>query len=749
MFSFTPVANEVGSYEFNVCGTIASGASNCQIFVIDVADNYSATNLLASWDVMFSDLKSMLSGTFSQLKNLVNAGASSNLAVAASSYAVPVVGGSGTLASPLNLNLNGNRGLAQSQTLDAGTAFNSQTSLTFEQWINPTAPTNGSAMIVSNANATSGLQVRQSYIGDGTIQASVGTPYTAAVLNNSPIAYYRLDETTGSTVAKDSSGLGNNGTYTGTAQITYGVTGPLSNDSNNKGISVNNSGGVYGVVKSPALTMTANAGFSIELWVNATGNANGTLFNISNEGGANPYYWLYFAGSTLVRIELGGGGTYVSGGSSTLSNAAGTWHHVVFTETYASNTAVIYWDGVIVYNNTLGTSYKPSAENIYFGSYQGGGSAPDSIVGSLDDIAVYNTVLQQADVTAHFSAKAIPTCVSAHPLLASAWSHLAAFFDNTSGTLGIFLNGVSECSLGTAGGILGGSTNHLFYGSDQAYGNIWDGKISEARVNNNTGLTNVKNAITGNFSATKDRYSFSNTPATISNLQAWFKADSLALSDGAAVGTWTESSPNAYAATQAVAGQKPIYKANIVNGLPVVRFSSASSQYLDLGTVLGKPANFTTFAVYQTTDASTRQDAFGSIDSSYTGAKGWGLLDLNNSAAGCLAHGWASDGTNSAWPRALSAITANTFYYTASAYVSGGTSSVPYINGVTPAYTVAGGTTPASNSGTAYSFSLGRAGAYNGNYFSGDLAEVIIYNKALSNAERAQVEAYLKNKYGL
>jgi hypothetical protein len=34
------------------------------------------------------------------------------------------------------------------------------------------------------------------------------------------------------------------------------------------------------------------------------------------------------------------------------------------------------------------------------------------------------------------------------------------------------------------------------------------------------------------------------------------------------------------------------------------------------------------------------------------------------------------------------------------------------------------------------------------NFFPGDIAEIIVYKRALSDTERASVEAYLKAKYG-
>src|SRR5262245_37146172 len=58
------------------------------------------------------------------------------------------------------------------------------------------------------------------------------------------------------------------------------------------------------------------------------------------------------------------------------------------------------------------------------------------------------------------------------------------------------------------------------------------------------------------------------TPDQITGLVGWWKADSLALSDGAAVTSWSDSSGTGNTATQATGGVQPIYKTNILNGKP-------------------------------------------------------------------------------------------------------------------------------------------------------------------------------------
>ncbi len=59
-------------------------------------------------------------------------------------------------------------------------------------------------------------------------------------------------------------------------------------------------------------------------------------------------------------------------------------------------------------------------------------------------------------------------------------------------------------------------------------------------------------------------------PTDVAGLKLWVKADSLALNDGDPVGTWADQSGNGNDLVQATAAKKPTYKANILNGLPVV-----------------------------------------------------------------------------------------------------------------------------------------------------------------------------------
>src|ERR1700752_640719 len=60
------------------------------------------------------------------------------------------------------------------------------------------------------------------------------------------------------------------------------------------------------------------------------------------------------------------------------------------------------------------------------------------------------------------------------------------------------------------------------------------------------------------------------------NLFLWLAAGNLTLSDGQAVTTWPDVSGTSNNATEST--HSPIFKTNIINGLPVVRFDGVSSK---------------------------------------------------------------------------------------------------------------------------------------------------------------------------
>lgn len=185
---------------------------------------------------------------------------------------------------------------------------------------------------------------------------------------------------------------------------------------------------------------------------------------------------------------------------------------------------------------------------------------------------------------------------------------------------------------------------------EDTYGNVrtlvtptWSATVGS--IDTNGLFTAPATVTTGSVSATVGAVSDSSavtieaapgvfSPSDISGMVAWYKADSLALSDGDAVGSWADSSPNGNHVTQATAGKKPTFKTNILNGKPVVRFDG--EDFLQIATLSPSVSQPTTIycvakdrtginirIVYDGIDSSHRQNmAFiGNTLSAYAGTQ--------------------------------------------------------------------------------------------------------------------------------
>jgi hypothetical protein len=75
------------------------------------------------------------------------------------------------------------------------------------------------------------------------------------------------------------------------------------------------------------------------------------------------------------------------------------------------------------------------------------------------------------------------------------------------------------------------------------------------------------------------------SPASIAGLERQFDAAQISgvSVDATPVASWTDLSGNAAHATQAVGAAQPLYKTNIINGLPVVRFDGVDDRLQSIG----------------------------------------------------------------------------------------------------------------------------------------------------------------------
>jgi RHS repeat-associated protein len=233
-----------------------------------------------------------------------------------------------------------------------------------------------------------------------------GTPYAGAVLADTPLEYYRLGDS-GGTVAADSSGNAQLGTYSGS--YTLGATGALTNDSD-KAVALNNGGQV--IAPDSPLPM-GNSARTIEAWVNTTTTGTQAVAGYGT-GATHGLFDLRLNGSNQVGVVSFNDDRYFTVGYSVTN---GQWHQLVAT--YDGATLIMYVDGQQVgqttsFAGTLGTQSNGSGLVIGKDSW----ACCDWFNGTVDDVSIYGSALSPARVLAHFAASgnarpAAPTGVTA------------------------------------------------------------------------------------------------------------------------------------------------------------------------------------------------------------------------------------------------------------------------------------------------------------------------------------------------
>lgn len=219
--------------------------------------------------------------------------------------------------------------------------------------------------------------------------------YYDRVLQDSPVAYYRLGEQSG-TGAADSVGT-NEGNFFGTG-FTLAVAGALNGD-NDTAVSFTNACIRAGDVLD---FNQVGSAFSIEAWVKPT-DTNGTRviagkFNSASTA-ANGYK-LQLIGTNKIRFVSTAGGQYIDT-ANTIS--ATVFTHVVGT--HDGTTARIYVDGVQAAEGTLPLPPDTGVAFTVGCDYDTVGGNNNLFVGVIDEVAVFAKALSAATISQHFQAR--------------------------------------------------------------------------------------------------------------------------------------------------------------------------------------------------------------------------------------------------------------------------------------------------------------------------------------------------------
>ena len=241
------------------------------------------------------------------------------------------------------------------------------------------------------ASSAQSAQPRHTSSSGGTASTSPQS-YASSVLAGSPLVYYRLDETSGATAA-DSSGNGNNGTYTSSG-VTYGASGALLNDSNT---AVGLAGSAE--ISDTSLPVSAGQAYTMEFWfqVSSSQYSSGTLDLGASPGGT---LQLTNGGTTLMTEWVPDHNNKPAFGLPYAVND-GTWHlfDVEYDAPFGSGCTVLL-DGSVVGSesgsNTCGVSNGPG---LIIGAFGDG----NPTAGAFDEVAVYPTLLPGTRVAAHWT----------------------------------------------------------------------------------------------------------------------------------------------------------------------------------------------------------------------------------------------------------------------------------------------------------------------------------------------------------
>ena len=250
------------------------------------------------------------------------------------------------------------------------------------------------------------------------------TGYGKVVAADKPIAYWLLDEANGAATATDAVGSFDGAYNAGNGTITYGVPTGIPNDTDP---AITIAGGA--TVSIPyAIELNSPNAFSVEGWFNAASLATSSadyrtpISSMSNPYGEGPTGWLVYqtAGNNWAWWVYHG---YWANAQFTDGDAVipGQWYHLAMT--YDGANFTFYVNGAAKASGTdsafVQNGNVPAAGAAFYNyNYNTGaglptGSSPlvlgwrsdsgfNPFLGSIDDVAVYNTALSPQQVRNHY-----------------------------------------------------------------------------------------------------------------------------------------------------------------------------------------------------------------------------------------------------------------------------------------------------------------------------------------------------------
>ncbi|MFN0135624.1 MAG: PKD domain-containing protein [Phycisphaerae bacterium] len=467
----------------------------------------------------------------------------------------------------------------------------------------------------------------------------------------------------------------------------------------------------YAVVPdSPSLRITNE--LTIQVWVkmhafsDISGYATGLVHKDSQASGDRSYS-LAVSPDGFVDFFVCGDGTDSTGARqrSAVQLRLGEFEHIACVyKGGAEPTLSVYVNGVLLHgehyyaSGSIPASIHAGTQPVFFGGYVAGFHPyPKPLSGEIDEVAIFSGALGAEEIVGAFAAGNAGMCKS---------------FDSDG-------DSVSDAS----------DNCPNLANSDQA----------------DTNSDGIGDACDCNGNGEIDAGELSPALSAPNGLTLWLRADSLTtVSSGSTVAAWADDSNSAIALNSENEDNQPTLYASVLNGRPVVRFDGDDflrSTPLPLSSLTGSDEVSVFVVAAPTLDGDCRS-IFGWVHENER--------FLIHEVCECglhFQHGDPSIGGQVTWTRPVPWV--GSFHVmrlvrdgiVAEASVDGEVLSYSCIEDYPPLFS----TLPDISAHAPFEVGVDVFG----NYFFGDLAELLVFDRALTESERNHVEGYLCAKYGL
>jgi hypothetical protein len=243
--------------------------------------------------------------------------------------------------------------------------------------------------------------------------------------------------------------------------------------------------------------------------------------------------------------------------------------------------------------------------------------------------------------------------------------------------------------------------------------------------------------------STITRASFS--PANLSGLSIWLKADAGVTTSGSNVTAWADQSGNG---NNAVGSDTlPTLQSNAINGYPAIRFNNTQLDEEPLVSkfIISNNFNLKNSSVFVVVkqlnldNAFARMLSFPGSNNDYDSDDGLALV-FNNTVPQLQVE---SNSNNAV----IENLVANNVFASVSYKIDNSGNISVFYNGASEGTAQNANMTSQNSGGSLYIGQTSRDITIEGLY--GDIAEVILYNSNLTTPQRQQVEGYLNTKYAI